>query len=45
MAARALAATSSGLRAFRHFELIEASDLTAIARRAKGDHHQPPGGA
>ena len=44
MAALSLAATGSG--AFAHFEtheLIEASDLTAIAERAKGITYQPPG--
>jgi uncharacterized protein with GYD domain len=44
MAAVSLAATSSG--AFTHFEtheLIEASDLSAIAERAKGIAYQPPG--
>jgi len=44
MAAVSLAATSSG--AFMHFEtheLIEASDLSAIAERAKGIAYQPPG--
>jgi uncharacterized protein with GYD domain len=44
MAALSLAATSSG--AFAHFEtheLIEASDLTAIAERAQGIAYQPPG--
>jgi uncharacterized protein with GYD domain len=44
MATVSLAATGSG--AFTHFEtheLIEASDLTAIAERAKGITYQPPG--
>lgn len=44
MAALSLAATGSG--AFAHFEtheLIEASDLTAIAERAKGITYRPPG--
>jgi uncharacterized protein with GYD domain len=44
MAALSLAATGSG--AFAHFEtheLIEASDLTAIAERAKEITYQPPG--
>ena len=44
MAAPSLAAASSA--AFAHFEtheLIEASDLTAIAERAKGITYQPPG--
>jgi uncharacterized protein with GYD domain len=44
MAALSLAATRSG--AFAHFEtheLIEASDLTAIAERAQGIAYQPPG--
>jgi uncharacterized protein with GYD domain len=44
MAAVSLTATSSG--AFTHFEtheLIEASDLSAIAERAKGIAYQPPG--
>lgn len=44
MAALSLAVTSSG--AFTHVEtheLIEASDLTAIAERAKGISYQPPG--
>jgi uncharacterized protein with GYD domain len=44
MAAVSLAATSSG--AFTHFEtheLIEASDLSAIAERARGIAYQPPG--
>jgi hypothetical protein len=43
-AALSLAATGSG--AFAHFEtheLIEASDLTAIAERAKGITYRPPG--
>jgi uncharacterized protein with GYD domain len=44
MAAVSLAAASSG--AFTHFEtheLIEASDLRAIAEQAKGITYQPPG--
>jgi hypothetical protein len=44
IAAVSLAATSSG--AFTHFEtheLIEASDLSAIAERAKRIAYQPPG--
>ena len=44
MAALSLAVTSSG--AFTHFEtheLIESSDLTAIAERARGIAYQPPG--
>ena len=44
MAAVCLAATSSG--AFSHFEtheLLEASDLTGIAERARGIAYQPPG--
>ena len=44
LAALSLAASSSGrLRAFQTHELIEASDLTAIAERAKGITYQPPG--
>src|SRR6266516_773352 len=44
-AATSLAIVSSG--AFTHFEtheLIEASDLTAIAERAREIAYQPPGG-
>jgi uncharacterized protein with GYD domain len=45
MAALSLAVTSSGAftRVETH-ELIEASDLTAIAERAEGISYQPPGG-
>ena len=44
MAAVSLAATSSGaFTRFETHELIEASDLTAIAERAKGITYQPPG--
>lgn len=43
-AALAMAVTSSGaFRGFETHELIEASDLTAIAERAKGIVYQPPG--
>ena len=44
MAAVSLAVTSSGaLSRFETHELIESSDLTAIAERAKGITYQPPG--
>ena len=44
MAAVSLAITSSGaLSRFETQELIESSDLTAIAERAKGITYQPPG--
>ena len=44
MAAVSLAITSSGaLSHFETHELIESSDLTAIAERAKGITYQPPG--
>ena len=44
MAAVSLAATSSGaFTRFETHELIESSDLTAIAERAKGISYQPPG--
>ncbi len=44
MAAVSLAATSSGaFTRFETHELIEASDLIAIADRAKGIAYQPPG--
>ena len=44
MAAVSLAITSSGaLSRFETHELIESSDLTAIAERAKGIAYQPPG--
>jgi uncharacterized protein with GYD domain len=44
MAAVSLAATSSGaFTRFETHELIEASDLLAIADRAKGIAYQPPG--
>ena len=44
MAAVSLAITSSGaLSRFETHELIESSDLTAIAERAKGITYQPPG--
>jgi hypothetical protein len=43
-AAVSLAATSSGaFTRFETHELIEASDLTAIAERAQGTANQPPG--
>lgn len=43
-AAVSLAATSSGaFRVFETHELIEASDLAAIAERARGITYQPPG--
>jgi uncharacterized protein with GYD domain len=43
-AAVSLAATSSGaFRGFETHELIEASDLAAIAERARGISYQPPG--
>jgi uncharacterized protein with GYD domain len=45
MAAFSVAVTGSG--AFTHLEtheLIEASDLAAIAERARGISYQPPGG-
>jgi uncharacterized protein with GYD domain len=43
-AALALAVTSSGaFKGFETHELIEASDLTAIAERARGIAYQPPG--
>jgi uncharacterized protein with GYD domain len=46
MAAVSLAATSSGaFTRFETHELIESSDLTAIAERAKGISYQPPGGS
>jgi uncharacterized protein with GYD domain len=45
MAALSLAATSSGaFTRFETHELIEPSDLLAIADRAKGIAYQPPGG-
>jgi uncharacterized protein with GYD domain len=44
MAAVSLAVTSSGaFSRFETHELIESSDLTAIAERAKGITYQPPG--
>ena len=44
MAVLSLAATSSGaFTRFETHELIEASDLIAIAERAKGIAYQPPG--
>ena len=44
MAAVCLAAVSSGaFTRFETHELIESSDLTAIAERAKGITYQPPG--
>jgi uncharacterized protein with GYD domain len=44
MAAVSLAITSSGaLSRFETHELIESSDLTAIAERAKGITYRPPG--
>ena len=44
MAAVSLAITSSGaLSRFETHELIESSDLTAVADRAKGITYQPPG--
>ena len=44
MAAVSLAITSSGvLSRFETHELIESSDLTAIAERAKGITYQSPG--
>jgi uncharacterized protein with GYD domain len=44
-AAVSLAVTSSGAFArFETHELIEASDLDAIAERARGIVYQPPGG-
>ena len=44
MAAVSLAITGSGaLSRFETHELIESSDLTAIAERAKGIIYQPPG--
>ena len=44
-AALSLAVTSSGaFTRFETHELIEASDLTAIAERARGIAYQPPGG-
>jgi len=44
MAAVSLAATSSGaFTRFETHELIESSDLTAIAERARGIGYQPPG--
>jgi uncharacterized protein with GYD domain len=44
MAAVSLAITGSGaLSRFETHELIESSDLTAIAERAKGITYQPPG--
>lgn len=44
MAAVSLAATSSGaFTRFESHELIESSDLTAIAERARGIAYQPPG--
>lgn len=44
MAAVSLAATSTGtFTRFETHELIEASDLTAIAERARGITYQPPG--
>ena len=44
MAAVSLAITSSGaLSRFETHELIESSDLTAVAERAKGITYQPPG--
>ena len=44
MAAVSLAATSSGaFTRFETHELIESSDLTAIAERAQGIAYQPPG--
>jgi uncharacterized protein with GYD domain len=44
MAALSLAATSSGaFTRFETHELIESSDLTAIAERARGISYQPPG--
>ena len=44
MAALSMAATSSGaFTRFETHELIEASDLLAIADRAKGIAYQPPG--
>ena len=45
MAALSLAATSSGaFTRFETHELIDASDLLAIADRAKGIAYRPPGG-
>jgi uncharacterized protein with GYD domain len=45
MAALSLAATSSGaFTRFETHELIDATDLLAIADRAKGIGYQPPGG-
>jgi uncharacterized protein with GYD domain len=44
MAAVSLAITISGaLSRFETHELIESSDLTAVAERAKGITYQPPG--
>ena len=44
MAAVSLAITGSGaLSRFETHELIESSDLTAIAEQAKGITYQPPG--
>ena len=44
MAAVSLATASSGaLSRFETHELIESSDLTAIAERAKGITYRPPG--
>jgi uncharacterized protein with GYD domain len=44
-AALSLSVTSSGsFTRFETHELIEASDLTAIAERARGIAYQPPGG-
>jgi uncharacterized protein with GYD domain len=44
MAALSLAATSSGaFTRFETHELIDSSDLTAIAERARGISYQPPG--
>ena len=44
MAAVSLAITGSGaLSRFETHELIESSDLTAIAERAQGITYQPPG--
>lgn len=44
MAAVSLAIASAGaLSRFETHELIESSDLTAIAERAKGITYQPPG--
>jgi len=43
-AAVSLAATSSGaFTRFETHELIEASDLAAVAERARGIAYQPPG--